>query len=557
MIRKRRTCSFISWVFSAGNLDAKGMITHKYQFLVLLVLVSSVALSLNQLEGQNAGQPSTTTTTPDPPDQLVTLYKEMFDLYMQNYTRIDRLNSMRDSGAEQEVDALKERIRERTSNTLRELSDTVKGISWEHRPSAVRSMREMIRTYDLYVKKELSDWEPTDEQIRKIRRIGERNVASEAPELASAERLRRVFLGKLMGGTSVVPEVQLWIDGKITSVQKWIGKKYLDVFPLFNRLLSRVDEVFNDDEADEEDRQQALEQARKEWQTFWGESEQSNKWTSTRKKTNRLLSLFRDRGRLLPGGQDQWKARIMNLKKQIGDLQRLYVKQPFRDRQTRLRMILQLTKTFVNRAEQVANGRISQIISAMPMTFISNLQSRDPEQYWNVESAEELENQKQRIIRSINGHFTNLNRGLSDWKESRETYNFPVSEIRSLIERLGAFYGKKELQIARKARRVSRFVEDRYVLSSDGVSFMRTYLNALQQVDANKPQAYVAFERAFREEHQSTIQELSNRTDRVKKINTNMSELINEIKDLDPANRAETYVKNQGSEKANETSNNQ
>lgn len=524
------------------------------------IMVSVLLLGLLCVHHPEA-QETEGTNTPEAPDQIVQFYKDFLNLYMENDVRIQRLTAMREADAEQDAGELKEEIQERTGGQLQQLAKTARSAEWSHRTSVVESMNKLVRLYENYIQKVVSNWEPEEDDVRWMRRLSESEIIRERPELASPSLLRRAFLGELLSGFSVVPGIQDWLEGKIRRVQDWIGTKYDELFRTFVDLFSRVSRIVNDEDADDEERQRVIRNVRDEWAQFWGDVEGDNKWQEIRNQSNRLLSLFRDSSDRLPGAQDHWNQMIKDLKRQIGHLKGLQVKKPFMNEERRLIMLVKLSQAFAKRVRALEKGPTISI-SRMATTFVSDMNSRTPEDYWTVQNKEQLQRKKQRLVQNLERIFGELNKiGMGNfvdgYKEVPEQYKFPVDDIQNISKRLSAFYGDKEKEIGQKMLRLSRYVKARYELATTGISFMETYRNALQEQNHESPSGFIQFEQAFREQHLQQLQSLKQHVDLLNEIDQDLDSMIESIIQLQPDRLATAYFSESNKSNSAEGSNSQ
>lgn len=501
--------------------------------LVCLALLPLTLPVLSQ-EGEN------TSAAGDAPQAVVDFHKRFLSLYMENYERIQDLESMRSAGANDRAGDLKAKIRSSTEDALSNIHDKFRSARQDEsaRPFLV-SMKKALRIYPVYIDKIVNGWEPSREQVIKRRRLNDAEILRRNPEIANTSLLRRAFLGELLSNTQSIPQLGDWFNKRISRVNDWISEKYNALFPLFDRLLSRVQRVFNNDEAGEAKRKQVRTDVRNEWNDFWKDAGNTTEWSNIRDTLSRLRSLFRDRSNRLPGNQDRLKEQVAQLQQQIGKLQQLHVEQPFSNQEQRLRLMLRISKAFVKRAGYIGTGGSADLISGMAKQFLSRFINRSPEEYWNADNGEELTGKKTSVLEDLDAQFQTL--GLMNYTSTREQYKFPFDTVLNLSSRLGTNYGAEEQNIARHVRDVAHFVQSRYYLSNEGLKLMEAYRNGLREVDADRPNEFVKFEVAFRKEYETELRQVQGHINRIEELRERMDTIEREMENVDPDELAATF----------------
>lgn len=479
--------------------------------------------------------------TGEVPEEVAKFYRRFLDLYLDNYERVSDLKTMRDAGAPEEaraeiIETLKDS--EGTIETLRDLFQSAK--EKEASVSILKSMRKTLEIYPIYLDKVINDWEPSKKQVLKRRRMSDNKIIRLNPELATPSLLRGVFLGQLVSNVQSIPSLSEWFQQRFSKLDDWISSKYEKIFPLYLKLLSRVNRVYRSDDAGEEERTDVLQEVRNEWQRFWQDMDEDSDWQNMRSTVRRLRALFRDRGDRLPGAQNRINERVTNLQKQIGDLYQLYVEHPFVNQENRLRMILRLSKAFVNRAGKVGNGQAARDLSGTAIQFVTDMHHRQPQKFWSADDLEELEQKKEQELEELSATFADLS--LKNYKTAPERYNFPFKSVLQLVQRLGTNYGKKEQEIANRVRDVAQFVTSRYELSTQGINLMQAYQNALQEREFSNPPEFVQFEEAFRAEYETELKQLMGHVNRIQNMRDNLDDMIEKVRNVDPDKRAATFA---------------
>lgn len=500
----------------------------------LLVLLFSVFCGTsNAQEESREGQEITGDVT----KEVAKFHRVFLNLFLDNYERISDLKTMREVGAPEDeraelIDAIK--TSEGKIESLRNLFRSAQ----EKNTSApiLKSMRKTLEIYPIYLNKVIHNWEPSREQVLQRRRMSDNEIIRLHPKLGTPSLLRGVFLAELISSVQSIPALSEWFQERLSKVEDWISEKYEQIFPLYLKLLSRVNRVYRSEDAGEEKRKEVLQTARNEWHRFWQDMEGDSDWQNMRNTVRRMRSLFRNRGDHLPAAQAGIHEHISNLQTQIGDLYQLYMEEPFVSKDNRLRMILRLSKAFVNRAGSVGNGQAARDLSGTAIQFVSELRQRKPQSFWSAEDLEQLENKKEKELEELNATFADLK--LKNYKSAREAYNFPFEAVFQLVRRLGTNYGKKEQEIANQVRNLAQFVQSRYELSTKGIKLMRAYRNALQSKNFSTPQEFVQFEEGFQSEYGSDLKRLMGHVNRIQNMQDDLDELIEKIKNVDPHERA-------------------
>ncbi len=478
------------------------------------------------------------------PEEVATFHRTFLKHYMTNQGRISDLRAIRSAGDRQQAQEVEGTVREQTNETLSELRNLYQAAREKGTGTMVlNSMRKLLEIYPLYINKVLSDWEPSDQQVLKRRRMSDNEIVQEQPQLAGAPLLRRVFLGELISSAQSVPEMEGWFDERISKVRSWIRSKYNELFPLFIRLVSRVDRVMNSDDKTDEEQKQVMQEVQTEWNQYWRDVGEGTTWHKMRRRVNRLRSLFRDRSNRLPGGQEMLKEDVQRLQKKIGNLQRIKTKKPFASRANRLEAMLQLSKAFVNRAKELGDSQESKGISTISMMFFEDHMDPPPKQVWQTQEPDQLKEQKKAKLEEINSAMVGLR--YANFKEERKKYNFPIDAIQNIVSRLGTNYGKQEQSIAEAVRDMSQYVQAMYQLSTEGVDLMTSYQDALKEISIEQPNQMVNFERAFREKHQSSIQNLKGKINTIREMRDQIDKIVNHVRDVKPGELAAAYTETQ------------
>lgn len=471
--------------------------------------------------------------TTDTPEEVLEFYKTFLTLYMDNYVRVNKLEAIRSAGSDEKAAERAGEIRDATEEKLSTLRDLFRSAQENGASDNVLgSMKKSLNIYPIYIDKIVTDWEPDRQQVLKRRRMSDSEMIRRDPTLASASLLRRVFLGELMSGVEVAGGMLTWIDGRMSRVTNWIGSKYSELFPLYERLLSRVTSVLNSDEASDERKEQVVSDVRAEWNQFWQDMGEGTKWKSMRNTVNRLRSLFRGRSDYVPGSQQHLKERIVELQKQIGDLRQLHVRKPFVNRENRLRMTLRLCKAFVNRAKRAGTGAAGQNVTNMISSHLSDLVNRTPEEFWNAENPDELEQKRKKETQGVQTLVGNLK--FIRYQSLVKQYKFPFDSVMKIVKRLGVNYGKQEQELANRIRDIAQFVRSRYYISTEGLELLKSYRDALENQNLKNPTQYIKFEQQFRSQHQSRWRNASRHLSRLERIETEIDGRMEGVEQINP-----------------------
>jgi hypothetical protein len=492
--------------------------------VILLVLLSGAIFAQSEEVGPERS---------DAPEDVVEFYKTFLSLYMDNHVRINNLEAVRSAGSDEKASELASEIRtttDETLSTLRDLSRASQAGDVSNR--VLGTMEKTLRIYPIYIDKIVTDWEPSKQQILQRRRLSESEIIRRDPTLATPSLLRRVFLGELMSGVDVSHEMRSWLNQRITRVKNWIGSTYNDLFPLYERLLSRVQSVLTSDEASQEKKEQVVTDVRNEWEQFWTDMGDGSSWQDMRNSVSRLRSLFRGRSNYLPGSQEHVKENVSELQKQIGDLSQLHVQEPFVNRENRLRMTLRLCDAFVKRARRAGLDGEGQTVTSLISSYLTDFVNRTPEEYWNAEQSDQLEQKRKTEIQGIQTLVGTLKGGR--YKSLRKQYEFPFDAVMQIVKRLGVNYGKQEQELANNIRDIAQFVQSRYYISTEGLELMKSYRDALEDQQLKNPKQYVKFEQGFRNEHQSRLRNASRHMSRLKRMETEIDGRMEGVEQINP-----------------------
>ncbi len=507
-----------------------------FAVLILLFagLVSGIMTPLpatGQEEASDTGERSETS------GPAVRFYRSFLKLYLQNFNRIDRLKTLRSAGASAKVEDLKSKILQDTEEKLERIRNAFREAQQTDLKSGIlRSMEKIMTYYPMYVEKVVTNWTPSREQVLQRRRLSSNEIIDRKPELAQPALLRRVILGELTTSVHTVSGIGRWFQDRIQKLRNWINNRKKEVYPLYVRLLARAERVMQDDRIEKKEKRQKVKDIKSEWKSFWRDLGKGKAWQNVRFSVNQLSSFFRDRD-YLPGYQNVYKRQIQELRRQLGSLQKLYIKEPFMGREKRLRALLRLSRLFARQVSQLG-GQRSDLVMERVRSFVTTRADSDPSELWQNEDGE---SESLTRVKTNRIQETSLQAGDLQVRMDliRDEFKFPFAALRKIAGRLGQ-YGEKGKETGERIREMVQLVEDRHHLLTDGTSMMKEYHDELQEVDSNKRDDLLSFERSFQNENGSSLQKLKNRADRTKSLEESVREYTEDLLEED----VETLVAN-------------